>query len=78
MSDYVYSVAATARDRYNSTKSAHFTVNGTTRIKQLVAILIEDVDGYFPAENILEQVVANLMIHRSATHNNVELEMEVM
>ena len=78
MSDYVYSVTATARDRYNSTKSASFEVNGTSRIKQLVAILIEDVDGYFPTEDTIEQVVANLMIHRSATHNNVELEMEVM
>lgn len=78
MSDYVYGVTATVRDRYNSTKSANFAVNGTTRIKQLVAILIEDVDGYFPAENVIEQVVANLMIHRAATHNNVELEMDVI
>lgn len=78
MSDYVYNVTATARDRYNSTKSANFSINSTTRIKDLIVIMLEDVDGYAPTEDALNDITNHLLIHRSYTYNSVELEMDVI
>lgn len=72
-----YEISAVVVEQNGLNKISSATIHSTKHIKRFVLLLIEDVDGYAPTPEALDEVTTKLLIHREASFNNIQISLEV-